>query len=364
MTGPKRGHGNVWVSRDDSQVARRSTGHKETTPPYSITPRIVSLVAQITKAICDANGAAIQANSRLQKSNRIRAIHGSLAIEGNILSEKQIWALMDGRPVIGPLRDIQEARNAIKVYEKYLQWNPASESDLLNAHEVLTLALLDAPGHYRRGSVAVVGGGEIHHIGPSANRVPQLMSNLLSWLGGTAEHPLIASSVFHYEFEFIHPFADGNGRMGRLWQSLILTRWKTLFAHVPVERYIHARQGEYYLAIRESSAQAESTPFVIFMLEVILEALTATIQVTLQVESLLAVLKGEMSLRQLLLALGLRDRKSFRQRYLWPALNLGYVEMTHPDSPTAPNQRYRITVGGREVRRMRSSQSADLVSQR
>lgn len=247
-----------------------------TTPPYSITPRIVHLVALITEAMDGADAAAIQENSRLQRINRIRAINGSLAIEGNILGEKQISALMDGKPAIGPLRDIQEARNAIKAYEKYPQWNPTSEADLLDAHEVLTLALLDAPGHYRRGSVAVVGGGEIHHIGPSANRVPQLMSNLLSWLDGAAEHPLIASSVFHYEFEFIHPFADGNGRMGRLWQTLILTRWKPLIAHVPVESLIHQRQSDYYEAIRNSSAQGASTPFIVFMLETILKAITAT----------------------------------------------------------------------------------------
>ncbi len=245
-----------------------------TTPPYSITPRIVHLVTQITEAMDGADAAATQENSRLQRINRIRAIKGSLAIEGIILGEKQISALIDGKPAIGPLRDIQEARNAIKAYETYPRWDPASEADLLDAHGILTLALLDAPGHYRRGSVAVVGGGEIHHIGPSANRVPLLMSNLLSWLDGAAEHPLIASSVFHYEFEFIHPFADGNGRMGRLWQTHILTRWRPLIAHAPVESLIHQRQSEYYEAIRDSSAQGASTPFIVFMLENILKAAT------------------------------------------------------------------------------------------
>lgn len=263
---------------EETQGTKVETDNTVTPPPFSITPRIVTLVEQIADAINGTNDTVIQANRRLQRINRIRAIRGSLAIEGNILDEEQISALMDGRPAIGPSRDIQEARNAIEAYEKYPEWAPANESDLLNAHKALTLELLDAPGHYRQGGVAVVGGGEIHHIGPSASRVPQLMAKLLSWLDGTSEHSLIASSIFHYEFEFIHPFADGNGRMGRLWQALILTRWNPLFAHIPVESHIYARQSEYYQAIRDSSAQGESTPFIVFMLEVILEAVLAFIQ--------------------------------------------------------------------------------------
>ena len=212
--------------------------------------------------------------------------------------------------------------------------------------------LLDAPGHYRRGGVAVAGAGEVHHIGPPADRVPHLMSDLLSWLSGTREHPLIASSAFHYEFEFIHPFEDGNGRMGRLWQTLILTRWKTLFADVPVESLIHARQSEYYDAIRESSARGESTPFIAYMLDTILAAILTSQespQVTPQVERLLSVLEGEMSRQDILDALGLSDRKSLRQRYLSPALQRGYVEMTHPATPNARNQKYRLTPRGRRV---------------
>ena len=229
---------------------------------------------------------------------------------------------------------------------------PASETDLLNAHEVLMAGLLDAPGHYRRGGVAVTGAGEVHHIGPSAGRVPHLMSDLLSWLGSTTEHPLIASSVFHYEFEFIHPFEDGNGRMGQLWQTLILTRWKPLFADVPVESLIHARQSEYYDAIRESSDRGESTPFITYMLDTILAAILAlqeSPQVTPQVGRLLSVLDGEMSRQDILHALGLSDRKSLRQRYLLPAFQHGYVEMTRPHAPNARNQKYRLTSRGRRA---------------
>ena len=243
------------------------------TPPYSITPEIVSLIERIGEAIGRAEVSEDPPGLRLRRINRIRTIRGSLAIEGNTLSEEQVSTLLDGRPVIAPPREVQEARNAIRAYDRYPEWSPASEADLLDAHGVLMAGLLDAPGRYRRGPVVVAGPGEVHHIGPPADRVPHLMSDLLSWVGGTEEHPLIASSVFHYEFEFIHPFSDGNGRMGRLWQTLILTRWRPLFADVPVESLIHASQGGYYDALRDSSARGESTPFIAYMLDTILEAL-------------------------------------------------------------------------------------------
>ena len=327
------------------------TNRTGTTPPYKITSAILDLVERIGEAIGKVDEVFGRPNLRLRRANRIRSIRGSLAIEGNTLTEEQISTIFDGKTVVASLREIQEVRNAIKVYEKFTQWNPANQTDLLKAHEMLMVGLLDAPGHYRRGGIAVAGAGEVHHIGPPASRVPHLMSDLLSWLESTEEHPLIASSVFHYEFEFIHPFEDGNGRMGRLWQSLILTRWKPLFADVPVESLVHARQSDYYEAIRESSSRGESTPFIVYMLEAILEAVISTPQekpqVSPQVERLLAVLEGEMSLRQILHAIGLSDRKSFRQRYLLPALEHGYVEMTLPESPTARNQRYRLTARGK-----------------
>ena len=252
----------------------------ETTPPYTITSPILDLVERIGEAIGRAEEAASRTNLRLRRANRIRSIRGSLAIEGNTLTEEQISTIFEGRPVVAPLREIQEVRNAIKAYERFTQWNPASQTDLLTAHQMLMVGLLDSPGHYRRGGIAVAGAGEVHHIGPPAERVPYLMSDLLTWLENTEEHPLIASSVFHYEFEFIHPFEDGNGRMGRLWQNLILTRWKPLFADVPVESLIYERQSAYYETIRQSSAKGESTPFIVFMLEAILDAVISTPQET------------------------------------------------------------------------------------
>lgn len=323
-------------------------------PPYTITPDILSRVAEIAEAVGRAEAAGLSRDLRLRRINRIRTIQGSLAIEGNILSEEQISTILDGKPVVAPLRDVQEARNAIQAYDRYEQWNPACESDLLAAHEILMTALLDTPGRYRGGGVAVMGQDRVHHVGPPPGQVPRLMGDLLSWIGSTADHPLVTSSVFHYEFEFIHPFEDGNGRLGRLWQTLILTGWKSLFAHVPVESLVRARQGEYYEAIRRSSAEGESTAFVAFMLETILAAVRTpqeAPQVTPQVARLLSVLDAEMSLREVLHALGLRDRKSLRQRYLLPAMQGGYVEMTRPDAPNARNQMYRLTPLGRQARR-------------
>ena len=320
-------------------------------PPYSMTSAILALAEQVGEAIGCAE-AAVSTDLRRRRINRIRTIRGSLAIEGNTLTEAQIATILDGKPVIAPLREVQEVRNAIRAYDEYRHWNPADEAHLLRAHEILMAGLLDVPGHYRRGPVAVMERGEVQHLGPPADRVPHLMANLLEWLCATGEHPLVASSVFHYEFEFIHPFEDGNGRMGRLWQTLILSRWNPLFAHVPVESLIHARQNESYEAIRESSARGESTPFIEYMLEIILAALSApqeTPPVTLQVGRLLSVMEGEMSRREILHALGLSDRKSLRQRYLLPALERGYVEMTHPNTPHARNQKYRLTAKGRQV---------------
>ena len=327
-------------------------------PPYSITPEIVSLVERIGEAIGRMGASGEPPGPRLRRINRIRTIRGTLAIEGNTLSEEQVSTLLDGRPVIAPPREVQEARNAFRAYDRYPEWSPASEADLLDAHGILMAGLLDAPGRYRRGSVVVAGPGEVHHIGPPADRVPHLMSDLLSWVGGTDEHPLIASSVFHYEFEFIHPFADGNGRMGRLWQTLILTRWKPLFADVPVESLIHASQRGYYDAIRDSSARGESAPFIAYMLGAILDAVRRSVssdqvddQVSDQVARALAALRdGPKSAAKLMARLGLSHRPTFRNNYLRPAISAGLVEMTHPGSPTAANQKYRLTARGRRWR--------------
>ena len=325
-------------------------------PPFSHTPAIVRHVAAIGEALGRLSAEWERGGDlRLRRANRIRSVQGSLAIEGNTLSEIQITAILDGRRVIAPPREIQEARNALAAYDRLADWRPERESDLLAAHGVLMAGLLGEAGVWRRGGVGVMAGDRVIHMAPQAHRLPGLMQDLLSWLAATDEHPLIASSVFHYEFEFIHPFADGNGRVGRLWQTLILSCWQPVFTDLPVESLIHAHQAEYYQAIQDATAETDSAPFIEFMLRMIHEALEAGApqanpQLTPQVVRLLGVLVGEMSRDELMAALNLRDRKSFRERYLAPALADSLIEMTQPATPNSPVQRYRLTEIGRRVR--------------
>ncbi len=327
-------------------------------PPYTITSSIVSLVADISERM--GYLAALESEARtlyLRRINRIRTIQGSLAIEGNTLSQEQITAILEGKRVIAPPREILEVRNAIKVYDFFQQWQPVSEKDLLAAHEMLMAGLLDAPGRFRSGGVGVMTGQQVVHLAPPANRVPLLMRDLLHWLESTREHPLISSSVFHYEFEFIHPFGDGNGRMGRLWQTLILGRWNPLFVNIPVESLIHQHQQEYYAALNGSTKQGDCALFIEFMLTMVQKAVTecqtpqvapqVTPQVTPQVERLLKTLVGDMSRDQLQKAIGLQDRKSFRELYLAPALADGLIEMTIPEKPNSRLQKYRLADQGR-----------------
>jgi len=197
----------------------------------------------------------------------------------------------------------------------------------------------------------VMNGEQVLHMAPQADRVRKLIENLMKWLSSTDQHPLISSSVFHYEFEFIHPFADGNGRMGRLWQTLILTHWNPLFAHTQIESMVHTHQQAYYQAINQSTQQTDSAPFIEFMLRTILDTINSntpqvTPQLTPQVRKLLTTLKGSMSRDELQGALGLKDRKSFRERYLLPALEESLIEMTIPDKPNSRLQGYRLTEDG------------------
>jgi Fic family protein len=323
-------------------------------PPYTITSSIVSLVADISERIGYLS--ALESESRalyLRRVNRIRTIQGSLAIEGNTLSQEQITAILEGKRVIAPPREIQEVRNAIKVYDFFQQWQPASEKDLLAAHEMLMTGLLDAPGRFRSGGVGVMAGQQVVHMAPPAKRVPLLMHDLLQWIESTREHPLISSSVFHYEFEFIHPFEDGNGRMGRLWQTLILGQWNPLFAHIPVESLVHQHQQEYYAALNDSTKRGDCAPFILFMLTMMQQAVTecqtpqVAPQVTPQVKRLLEALVGTMTRDQLQKAIGLQDRKSFRELYLAPALAAGLIEMTIPEKPNSRLQKYRLADPGR-----------------
>jgi Fic family protein len=334
-------------------------------PPFTITPTIIRLISNISEHLGRLaalnNDGEDEKNLRLRRINRIRTIQGSLAIEGNTLSEQQITAIFEGKRVIAPPKEIQEVRNAIKAYEQFENWQPGNEKHLLQAHQVLMAGLIDEVGHYRNGNGGVMNCDVVVHMAPPANRVAKLMHDLMDWLSNTDQHPLITSSVFHYEFEFIHPFADGNGRMGRLWQTLILSQWNPLLAQLPVESMVHEHQSAYYQAINLSTQKSDSAPFIEFMLGVILATIESgsdnsssqlTPQVTPQVKSLLSLMLNKpngLNRDELQQALELKDRKSFRNRYLQPALEIGLIEMTIPNKPNSRLQQYRLTELGQKL---------------
>ncbi len=324
---------------------------REYQPPYTITPDILNRVAEISEAVGRLTILTDHARAlRLRRVNRIRTIHGSLAIEGNTLNETQITAILEGRRVIAPAREVREVKNALVAYDRMGDWRPDEEKDLLDAHRVLMDGLIDEAGTYRHGGVAVMSGAQVIHMAPPADRVPHLMGDLFDWLAATDAHPLIAGSVFHYEFEFIHPFADGNGRMGRLWQSLILARWNPLFDDIPVESLVFEHQPEYYRMLRESTLKTDSAPFISFMLRMILNAImipTPDVAPDVAPEvRLLSACSGEMSRQKLKVALGLKDDEHFRKTYLAPALKAGLIEMTIPEKPRSSRQKYRLTRKG------------------
>ena len=243
-------------------------------PPFTVSAKAINLIAKISSQLERYAIRMEQEDTlRLRRANRIKTIHSSLAIEGNTLSEGEVQAVLEGKKVVAPLKEIQEVRNAIKTYELYPKLNPFSIQDLLLAHGTMMSGLVDEAGMFRKGGVGVFDGDKPIHIAPPADRVRDLMSDLFGWLENADDHLLIRSCVFHYEFEFIHPFADGNGRIGRLWQSLILGRLNPIFEHLPVENMVYSNQQAYYHAINRSSDLGDSGPFIDFMLEEILNAL-------------------------------------------------------------------------------------------
>ena len=239
------------------------------TPPFTITAKILNLVAEISEQVGELNASALVSSPQLRKQNRIKTITGTLAIEGNTLGEEQITAIVDGKAVLGSARELAEVKGAIAAYEALPSLQLASSQDLLSAHALLMADILSTAGTFRNQAVGIHKSGKIHHVAPPAHKVSGLMSELMQWLSSAQDHPLITSSVFHYEFEFIHPFTDGNGRMGRLWQSLILSQWQPLFLSLPLESVIKEHQTQYYQALEQADEQANSTPFIQFMLTAI-----------------------------------------------------------------------------------------------
>ena len=239
-------------------------------PPYDITKRILKMIRSISEKIGEVNANYLSKQSpQLRKQNRIKTIHSSLQIEGNTLSEEQITALIENKRVIGPEKDVLEVLNAIKVYEKLEEFKFSSDKSFLKAHFQLMNGLIESAGKYRKQGVGIVKGTKVEQIAPPFENVPYLMKDLFEYLKDDEELTLIKSCVFHYEMEFIHPFLDGNGRMGRLWQTLILMTEYPVFEFLPFETLISKTQDEYYKSLALSDQSGKSTYFIEYMLEVI-----------------------------------------------------------------------------------------------
>ena len=309
-------------------------------PPFTMTEEITNLIVEIGEYVGKITSYnAMRSNPILRRENRIRTIHSSLAIEQNMLTLEQVTDVINGKRILGPPQDIREVKNAYEAYERVAALDPYSVKNLLLAHKIMMEGLVKEAGSFRSGNVGVYAGTELIYAGTPAKYVPDLMKQLFTWLKQSKYHPLVKSCIFHYEFEFIHPFADGNGRTGRLWQSLILQKWKDIFAWIPVETLVYENQNEYYKVLQQADCDGDSTKFVEFMLGMICNALkeisetdggeNVVINVGLNVvtneEKIVALLKqdGNMSANMLSISVGITQRQA--QRILAKLKNEGKI---------------------------------------
>lgn len=327
-------------------------------PPFQITSSILTLVADISEQLGRWSAVLGHADAallpELRRGNRLRTIQASLAIEHNSLSLEQVTAVLDGKRVLGLPREIQEVRNAFAAYEQLPNWQPYNVNHVLAAQGQLMLGLVDDAGQWRHAGVGIYRDQQLMHMAPPPSQVARLMEDLLAWLKTMPVHPLVASCVFHYEFEFIHPFSDGNGRMGRLWQTLILSQWKPELAYLPVETVIRHQQADYYAALSAADKASDATGFVEYMLKALLSAMQEVVEapsqhqvgtkseLTVEQSYVLASFKGEMTLMALMKEVNRSDRSKFRSQVLNPLMDAGLVEPTIPDKPTSSKQKYRL----------------------
>ena len=323
------------------------------TPPYTISNKMLTLVSEISDKVSRLtyNG-SLEARPHLRKNNKIRSIHSSLAIEANSLSLGQVKDVINNKIVLGEQKEIQEVKNAYEAYEMLSVINPFKLYDLKKLHSVMTKYLVDESGEFRKGEEGVFSGDKCIFMAPPARLVPELMEQLFSFMNDQREevHPLIMSAVFHYEFVFIHPFTDGNGRMARLWHSALLYNWKPIFEFIPIESQIEKFQEDYYAAIAKCHINGNSNFFIEFMLEQIDKVLdelleqvkSVDVDYSAYIKKLVDVMKCDISYtsKELMEILDLKSRSSFRENYLLPAIKSGFIEMTLPDKPNSRNQRY------------------------
>ncbi len=324
---------------------------KDYRPPFTITNEILTYVSSISEKVGRITAIVnLETKPHLRKNNRIKSIHSSLRIEANSLSLGQVRDVINGKAVLGAQKEIQEVKNAYAAYEKLTEIDPYSLRDLKAFHGIMTKYIVEESGEFRRGEEGVFQGDQCIFMAPPAKLVPQLMDDLFHWMETAMVHPLILSSVFHYEFVFIHPFSDGNGRMARLWHTAILSKWKPVFEYIPIESQIEKFQEDYYNAIAKCHIDGESTAFIAFMLsriDKILDDISVQIsedreQLTEYVKRILDVMEYDTPYTAvaLLEKLGLKSKETFRKNYLHPAIKRNLIRMTIPDKPNSRNQRY------------------------
>lgn len=322
-------------------------------PPYQITDKILSFVADISEKIGKITERTnLDSKPHLRKNNKIKSIHSSLAIEANSLSLDEVRDVINGRTVIGKQKEIQEVKNAYAAYEEIGCFDVYSIKELKRLHGIMTKYTVEESGNFRRGEEGVFNGDQCIFMAPPASLVPEQMQSLFDWMSKAKEtvHPLILAAVFHYEFVFIHPFSDGNGRMARLWHTAILTAWKPMFEFIPIESQIEKIQNGYYKAIAQCHIDGESTVFIEFILEQISAVLTdilnsanyASDNLSEYVKKLLTVMEYDTpyTANAILSLLNLKSKETLRKNYLNPAIKNGLVAMTLPDKPNSRNQRY------------------------
>lgn len=322
-------------------------------PPFTITNEILSYVSSISEKIGRITATNnLEAKPHLRKNNKIKSIHSSLKIEASSLTLGQVRDVINGRAVLGEQKEIQEVKNAYAAYERLSQIDPYNIRHLKQFHGIMTKYLVEESGDFRSGEEGVFNGDQCIFMAPPAQFVPQLMEKLFFWMNAARKdaHPLILSSVFHYEFVFIHPFSDGNGRMARLWHTAILSKWKPIFEYIPIESQVEKFQDEYYEAIAKCHVAGESTIFIEFMLsqiDAILDEISVQISeenehLSEEVKKLLEVMEYDIPYKSkaLMEKLGLKSREGFRRNYLHPAIELNLIRMTIPDKPNSRNQRY------------------------
>ena len=322
-------------------------------PPFEITNEMLLYVSSISEKLGQMSVmAGMVSKPHLRKNNRIKSIHSSLKIEANSLSFGQVRDVINGRLVLGEQREIQEVKNAYDAYEQVSEVNPFDLEDLKRLHGVMTKYLEHESGTFRLGEEGVFNGEQCIFMAPPAKLVVQLMADHFDWMKAAKEkvHPLILASIFHYEFVFIHPFTDGNGRMARLWHTAFLSKWKPVFEYIPIESQIEKFQSEYYDAIAKCHIEGDSDTFIVFMLEQIDRMLseiaessaTSDENVSEYVKRLLDVMEYDTpyTLATLMELLELKSKETIRRHYLHPALKLDLIQMTIPDKPQSRNQRY------------------------